>query len=156
MHACFRTNWARFRKRLTNQTFSLYVASLTDASKYNSRGHSFPTIPLRGWPYIKAQQKCLAFLGFAAGQLVNLFHCPVYLHLSTEVQCGPSSTLIANLSMASTAQPKGLVTQEAPKSVNPVEVVSKLLQNTANPSVVRELVSPNATYVSLAYTNANL
>jgi hypothetical protein len=58
--------------------------------------------------------------------------------------------------MASTAQAKGLVTQEASKSVNPVEVVSKLLQNTANPSVVHELVSPDATYVSLAYTNANL
>jgi hypothetical protein len=37
-----------------------------------------------------------------------------------------------------------------------VEIVSKLLQNTANPSVVRDLVSPTATYVSLAYTNATL
>ena len=38
----------------------------------------------------------------------------------------------------------------------PVEIVSKLLQNTADASVVRALVSPTATYVSLAYTNASL
>jgi hypothetical protein len=86
MHAGFGTNWARFRKRLTNQTSSLYAASLTDASKYNSRGHSFQAIPLRGLAdYMKPQQKCLAFFYLAARQLVNLFHCPVYLHLSTEV-----------------------------------------------------------------------
>jgi uncharacterized protein len=40
--------------------------------------------------------------------------------------------------------------------MTPVEIVSKLLQNTANPSIVRELVSPDATYVSFAYTNADL
>jgi hypothetical protein len=40
--------------------------------------------------------------------------------------------------------------------MTPVEIVSKLLQNTANPSIVRELVSPTATYVSLAYTNTAL
>jgi uncharacterized protein len=40
--------------------------------------------------------------------------------------------------------------------MTPVEIVSKLLQNTANPLIVRELVSPNATYVSLAYTNTDL
>jgi len=60
MHACFGTNWARFRKRLTNQTSSLYAASLTDASKYNSRGHSFQAIPLRGLAeYIKPSKNVL-------------------------------------------------------------------------------------------------
>lgn len=41
-------------------------------------------------------------------------------------------------------------------TMTPVEIVSELLQHTANPSVVRNLVSPTATYISLAHANALL
>lgn len=41
-------------------------------------------------------------------------------------------------------------------NMKPIEIVSKLLQNTANPLVVKELVSPTATYVSLTYDHPNL
>jgi len=40
--------------------------------------------------------------------------------------------------------------------MTPIEIVSKLLQNTANASVVKELVSSDATYVSLTYNHPNL
>lgn len=38
----------------------------------------------------------------------------------------------------------------------PTKVVKKLLSNTLNPDVVRELVALNATYVSLSYDNPDL
>ena len=44
----------------------------------------------------------------------------------------------------------------ATSKMTPVEIVSKLLQNTANPPVVKELVSSTATYVSLTYNHPNL
>jgi len=38
----------------------------------------------------------------------------------------------------------------------PTEVVQKLLENTLNPEMIRELVAPNATYISLNYDNSDL
>ncbi|KAL9063250.1 MAG: hypothetical protein Q9161_009571 [Pseudevernia consocians] len=41
-------------------------------------------------------------------------------------------------------------------SSTPTEIVKKLLSNTLNPEVVREVVAPDATYVSLNYDNPDL
>lgn len=41
-------------------------------------------------------------------------------------------------------------------SSTPTKVVERLLENTMNPDVVRELVAPDATYISLNYSNADL
>lgn len=41
-------------------------------------------------------------------------------------------------------------------STKPTKVVKKLLANTLNPDVVRELVAPDATYISLNYENPDL
>lgn len=38
----------------------------------------------------------------------------------------------------------------------PTEIVQRLLENTLNPNVVRELVAPDATCISLTYDNPNL
>ena len=38
----------------------------------------------------------------------------------------------------------------------PTEVVAKLLANTSNPEVVRELVASDATYISLNYEDPDL
>lgn len=39
---------------------------------------------------------------------------------------------------------------------SPTDVVKKLLDNTTNPDIVRNLVAPDATYVSLNYENGDL
>ena len=38
----------------------------------------------------------------------------------------------------------------------PTEVVRKLLENTLKPEIVRDLMAPDATYISLNYDNADL
>ncbi len=44
----------------------------------------------------------------------------------------------------------------ATEMTNPVDVVSKLLNNMTNPDIVDSLVAPNASYVSLSYNNPDL
>jgi uncharacterized protein len=39
---------------------------------------------------------------------------------------------------------------------SPTEIVSRLLANTSNPTIVAELVAPDATYISLCYSNPAL
>ena len=38
----------------------------------------------------------------------------------------------------------------------PTEVVQRLLENTLDPGIVRDLVAPDATYISLNYSNSDL
>jgi uncharacterized protein len=67
----------------------------------------------------------------------------------------PIYTIALNSLILLSTQPP---TMSSPSSLSPtpVEIVSKLLSNTLNPSVVKELVSPTCTYISLCYSNAPL